>query len=206
MSKSRGNVVNPDHVVKEYGADSLRLYEMFMGPLEATKPWSMAGVSGVRNFLDRVWRMMIDDRSETLDLLPAIQDVPATDEQLRVLHSHDRSGDSRLGRLELQHGIARMMEFVNFFNKEKVRPKAVMEQFILLLSPLAPHIAEELWSLLGHSQSTAYEPWPVYDEAYVKEAVVEVPIQVNGKIRARIQAAADLDQAVWKRWPARMQG
>lgn len=195
MSKSRGNVVNPDLVVKEYGADSLRLYEMFMGPLEATKPWSMAGVSGVRNFLERVWRLMIDDESETLDLLPAIQDVTATDEQLRVLHRTIAVVTRDLEGMSFNTAIARMMEFVNFFNKEKVRPKSVMEQFILLVSPLAPHIAEELWSLLGHTQSTAYEPWPVHDEAYVKEAVVEVPIQVNGKIRARIQAAADLDPA-----------
>ncbi len=195
MSKSRGNVVNPDHVVKEYGADSLRLYEMFMGPLEATKPWSMAGVSGVRNFLDRAWRMMVDARSETMELLPAIQDQAPTEEQLRVLHRTIAAVTRDLETLNFNTSIARLMEFVNFFNKEEIRPKLVMEQFVLLLSPLAPHIAEELWQLLGHTQSLAYEPWPTHDEAYVKEAVVEVPIQVNGKIRARIQAAADLDQA-----------
>ena len=195
MSKSRGNVVNPDHVVKEYGADSLRLYEMFMGPLEATKPWSMEGVSGVRNFLDRVWRMLTDDRSETVELLSSVQDVAATEEQLRVLHRTIAAVTRDLEGLSFNTSIARMMEFVNFFNKEEVRPKAAMEQFILLLSPLAPHIAEELWQLLGHSQSLAYESWPVHNEAYVKEAVVEIPIQVNGKIKARIQAVADLDQA-----------
>lgn len=195
MSKSRGNVVNPDLVVKEYGADALRLYEMFMGPLEATKPWSMAGVSGVRNFLDRVWRMLVDDRSESLELLPAIQDVAATDEQLRTLHRTIAAVTRDLEGLSFNTSIARMMEFVNFFNKEEVRPKAVMEQFLLLLSPLAPHIAEELWQLLGHSKSLAYEPWPVHDEALVKEALVEVPIQVNGKIKARLQAPADLDAA-----------
>ena len=195
MSKSRGNVVNPDYVVKEHGADSLRLYEMFMGPLEATKPWSMAGVSGVRNFLDRVWRMLTDARSETVELLPAIQDVAASDEQLRVLHRTIAAVTRDLEGLSFNTAIARLMEFVNFFNKEEVRPKSAMEQFVLLLSPLAPHIAEELWQVLGHTQTLAYEPWPVHDEAFVKEAVVEVPIQVNGKIRGRIQAAADLDQA-----------
>ncbi len=195
MSKSRGNVVNPDHVVKEYGADSLRLYEMFMGPLEATKPWSMAGVSGVRNFLDRVWRMMTDARSEVTELLPAIQDVACTEEQLRVLHRTIAAVTKDLEGLSFNTAIARMMEFVNFFNKEEVRPKAAMEQFVLLLSPLAPHIAEELWELLGHTQTLAYEPWPVHNAAYVKESVVEVPIQVNGKIKGRINVPADLDAA-----------
>jgi leucyl-tRNA synthetase len=123
MSKSRGNVVNPDHVVKEYGADSLRLYEMFMGPLEATKPWSMAGVSGVRNFLDRVWRMLIDARSETADLLPAIQAVPATPDQLRVLHKTIAAVTRDLEALSFNTAIARLMEFVNYFNKEEVRPR-----------------------------------------------------------------------------------
>lgn len=195
MSKSRGNVVNPDHVVKEYGADSLRLYEMFMGPLEATKPWSMSGVSGVRNFLDRVWRMMIDGRSETPDLLPSIQDVKPSDEQLRVLHRTIAAVTRDLEGLSFNTAIARLMECVNFFNKEEVRPRVCMETFVLLLSPLAPHIAEELWQLLGHTKTLAYEPWPVHEEAYLKEAVVEVPLQINGKIRGRIQVPADTDQA-----------
>ncbi|MCC6511767.1 MAG: class I tRNA ligase family protein, partial [Pirellulaceae bacterium] len=195
MSKSRGNVVNPDHVVKEYGADSLRLYEMFMGPLEATKPWSMAGVSGVRNFLDRVWRMMVDARSETVELLPAIQAVSATEEQLRVLHRTIAAVTRDLEAMSFNTSIARLMEFVNFFNKEEVRPHAVMQQFVLLLAPLAPHIAEELWQLLGNTQSLTYQSWPVFDEAYLKEASVEIPIQVNGKIRGRIVVPADTDQA-----------
>ncbi len=195
MSKSRGNVVNPDHVVKEYGADSLRLYEMFMGPLEATKPWSMAGVSGVRNFLDRVWRMMIDSRSESIELLPAIQDAEPTGDQLRVLHRTIAAVTRDLEILSFNTAIARLMEFVNFFNKEEVRPRSIMSSFVLLLSPLAPHIAEELWQVLGHQHSLAYEPWPTHDEAYLKEASVEVPIQVNGKIRGRIQVPSDADQA-----------
>lgn len=195
MSKARGNVVNPDQVVKEYGADALRLYEMFMGPLEATKPWSMAGVSGVRNFLDRVWRMIIDSRSEKVDLLPAIQDVEPSAEQLRVLHRTIAAVTRDLEVLSFNTAIARLMEFVNFFNKEDVRPRSAMTTFVLLLSPLAPHIAEELWQQLGKPNTLAYEAWPTFNEVYLKEATVEVPVQVNGKIRGRINVAADTDQA-----------
>ena len=149
MSKSRGNVVNPDHVVKEYGADSLRLYEMFMGPLEAVKPWSMDGVSGVRNFLNRAWRMIIDDRLEEMQLLPNVQDVPPTAEQNRVLHKTIKAVTNDCRQMSFNTAIARMMEFTNFFFKEDVRPKAAMEQFVLLLSPFAPHVAEELWETSG---------------------------------------------------------
>ncbi|MGN6135171.1 MAG: leucine--tRNA ligase, partial [Aureliella sp.] len=195
MSKSRGNVVNPDHVVKEYGADSLRLYEMFMGPLEATKPWSMAGVSGVRNFLDRVWRMIVDARSDQLELLPAVQRVEPTGPQLRTLHRTIAAVTRDLESLSFNTAIARLMECVNFFNKEDVRPHSAMETFVLLLAPLAPHIAEELWKLLGHQTSLACEPWPQYDEAFLKDEEVEVVVQVNGKIRARITVPPELDQA-----------
>ena len=161
MSKSRGNVVNPDAVVDEYGADSLRLYEMFMGPLEAAKPWSMAGVNGVRGFLDRVWRMIVDERAETLELQrrpcrtsrrPPSRTACCTRRSRRVT--------SDIEQMSFNTAIARMMEFTNFFTKETVRPHAAMEPFVLLLSPFAPHIAEELWQLLGHAKTLAYEPWP----------------------------------------------
>jgi len=195
MSKARGNVVNPDHVVKEYGADSLRLYEMFMGPLEATKPWSMAGVSGVRNFLDRAWRMIVDARSDDAQLLPAVQDVEPTMAQQRIIHRTIAAVTRDIELLSFNTSIARLMEFVNFFTKEEVRPRIALKKFVLLLAPLAPHVAEELWQLLGHDKSLAYEAWPAFDEAYLKEDVVEVPIQINGKIRARIQVPSGLDQA-----------
>jgi leucyl-tRNA synthetase len=194
MSKARGNVVNPDDIVREYGADALRLYEMFMGPLEATKPWSMSGVSGVRNFLDRVWRIMIDTRADDVQLLPAIQAVPPSDAQNRVIHRTIAAVTRDLENLSCNTAIARLMEFVNFFNKEEVRPQVAMETLVLLLSPMAPHIAEELWRILGHDQSLAYEAWPVYDEALTKEAVIEVPVQVNGKVRGRIQVPADISR------------
>jgi leucyl-tRNA synthetase len=191
MSKSRGNVVNPDMVVREYGADSLRLYEMFMGPLEATKPWSMEGVNGVRGFLDRVWRMITNERSETLELNAAVKDVPPTDEQNRVLHKTIQGVTGDLDRMAFNTAISKMMEFTNFFTKSDVRPKAAMEQLVLLLSPLAPHIAEELWQLLGHDTSLAYEPWPTFDPAAVHEDTVEVPVQIKGKLRGRVLVPAD---------------
>ncbi len=194
MSKSRGNVVNPDEIVREYGADSLRLYEMFMGPLEATKPWSMAGVSGVRNFLDRVWRMLIDTRRDELNLLATVQDVTASNEQNRLVHRTVAAVTKDLDSMSFNTAIARMMEFVNFFTKEEVRPKSAMKTFALLLSPFAPHLAEELWRLLGHEHSLAYEPWPSYDEAMLKSDEIEIPMQVNGKVRGRITVPADCTQ------------
>lgn len=194
MSKSRGNVVNPDEIVTDYGADSLRLYEMFMGPLEATKPWSSAGVNGVRNFLDRVWRMMVNDRSETLELNEAVGDHDASEEQLRVLHKTIKAVSTDLDEMGFNTSISRLMEFVNFFTKETTRPKAVMEQFVLLLSPLAPHIAEELWHLLGHEASLAYEPWPKFDDKYAIDQTIEIPVQINGKVRAKITVARGLSK------------
>ena len=150
MSKSRGNVVNPDEVVREYGADALRLYEMFMGPLEAVKPWSMDGVSGVRGFLDRAWRMILDDRAEAVQLNAAVQDVEPTAEQNRMLHKTIKAVTNDLEQMSFNTAIARMMEFTNFFLKDERRPRVAMEKLVLLLSPFAPHMAEELWQALGH--------------------------------------------------------
>jgi leucyl-tRNA synthetase len=190
MSKSRGNVVNPDPVVREYGADSLRLYEMFMGPLEATKPWSMQGVNGVRGFLDRTWRMIVDERSETLELNEAVREVEPTAEQNRVLHKTISGVTQDIERMAFNTAIAKMMEFTNYFLKCDARPKPAMETLALLLSPFAPHFAEELWQLLGHDQSLAYEPWPEFDREAVREDTVEVPVQINGKLRARVMVPA----------------
>jgi leucyl-tRNA synthetase len=195
MSKSRGNVVNPDEVVRQYGADALRLYEMFMGPLEAVKPWSMDGVSGVRGFLDRVWRMIVDDRSEAVQLNTAVQDVPPTAAQNRMLHKTVKAVTTDLEQMSFNTAIARMMEFTNFFLKEEQRPRVAMETLVLLLAPLAPHISEELWQALGHNNTLAYEPWPTFDEAALKEDTVEVPVQVNGKLRGKIVVPAGSDAA-----------
>ncbi|HTU25545.1 MAG TPA: leucine--tRNA ligase [Pirellulales bacterium] len=200
MSKSRGNVVNPDEVVKQYGADSLRLFEMFLGPLEATKPWSMEGVNGVRGFLDRVWRMIADERSETAALNAAVQDTPATEEQDRVLHRTIQAVTQDIERMSFNTAIAKMMEFTNFFFKCDMRPRAAMERLVLLLSPFAPHLAEELWQLFGHAKTLAFEPWPTFDVGKIREASVEIPVQIGGKLRGRVTVpvdttAADLEAA-----------
>jgi len=195
MSKSRGNVINPDEVVREYGADALRLYEMFMGPLEAVKPWNMDGVSGVRGFLDRVWRMILDDRAEAMQLHEAVQDIEPDAEQNRMLHRTIKAVTNDLDQLSFNTAIARMMEFTNFFMKTDARPRVAMEKLVLLLSPFAPHIAEELWEVLGRQTSLAHEPWPTFDEAAIHEDTIEVPVQIGGKLRGRIQVAADADRA-----------
>jgi leucyl-tRNA synthetase len=195
MSKSRGNVVNPDSIVADYGADSLRLYEMFMGPLEQSKPWSMNGVNGVRGFLDRVWRMIVDEPNEKTVLHPAIVEMEPTDGQLRMVHKTIKAVSRDIHNLGFNTAISRMMEFVNYFTKLEQRPKSAIETFVLLLSPFAPHIAEEMWRLLGHSNSLAYEPWPVWDEALTIDASVEIPIQVNGKNRSKVIVPRGTPQA-----------
>ena len=195
MSKSRGNVVTPDKVVAEYGADSLRLFEMFMGPLEAVKPWSTQGVVGVRGFLDRAWRLIVDDKVDALALNESVQNVAPSEEQNRVLHKTIKQVTSDIQRMEFNTAIARMMEFTNFFTKQTVRPREAMEKFVLLLSPFAPHIAEELWQLLGHNQSLAYEPWPAFNDALTRDAEIEIPVQILGKLRGKVTVPAGSDQA-----------
>jgi leucyl-tRNA synthetase len=199
MSKARGNVVNPDDVVKEYGADSLRLFEMFMGPLEATKPWSMKGVEGVFRFLNRVWRLIIDDRSEILTLSEAVQDGEPDRETLRLLHKTIQKVTVDLDAMRFNTAIAAMMEYSNHLTRLPARPRSALEPFVLLLAPFAPHIAEELWHALGHGQTLAYEPWPAFDPALVKDDVIEVPVQVNGKLRSRLSVPADIDDAALKK-------
>lgn len=193
MSKSRGNVVNPDDIVREYGADSLRLYEMFMGPLESTKPWSMDGVHGVRGFLERVWRMIVDERAEALQPNPAVRDSKPTAEQARILHRTIREVTRDVACMAFNTAIARLMECVNFFLKQETRPRSAMETFVLLLSPFAPHVAEELWQILGRKESLAYHPWPQFDPELLKEAEIEIPVQINGKLRSRIVVPAEAD-------------
>lgn len=195
MSKSRQNVINPDVVVKEYGADALRLYEMFMGPLEATKPWSMSGVEGISRFLARVWRMIADEKSDEVRLHPAVQDVPATAEQIRTLHRTIAAVTRDLDQMGFNTAISRLMEFVNEISPQDPRPRSLIEPFVLLLSPMAPHLAEELWELLGHTQTLSYEPWPKFDPLLLVESEIEIPVQVSGKVRGRIRIPAGADQA-----------
>ncbi len=195
MSKSRGNVINPDDVVSEFGADSLRLYEMFMGPLEATKPWSMRGVEGVFRFLGRVWRLFVDDRSETVQLSPLVVDEAPEKETLRLLHKTIQKVTDDLDGMRFNTAISAMMEFVNHLTPLAKKPRAVLETFVLLLAPFSPHIAEELWQTLGKSNSLAYEPWPGFDPALLVADQVEIPVQIAGKVRARILVPSGLTQA-----------
>jgi leucyl-tRNA synthetase len=195
MSKSRGNVINPDRVVDEYGADSLRLYEMFMGPLEAVKPWSMSGVEGVSRFLARVWRMISDEPADEIRLNSAVQDMEPSPEQLRLLHKTIQAVTNDIENLGFNTAISRMMEFVNGVAGLDCRPRAIIEPFVLLLSPFAPHLAEEAWQLLGHSASLAHEPWPAFDPAVLVESEIEIAVQINGKVRGKIRIPAGADQA-----------
>ena len=195
MSKSRGNVINPDSIIKEYGADSLRLYEMHMGPLDDPKPWNMQDVNGVFNFLNRVWRLIIDDRAEEMALSAAVVDRPPTDEENRVLHRTIEAVTNDIDKLKFNTAIARMIEFTNFFTKQSERPREVLETFVLLVSPFAPHIAEELWQALGHSDTIAHERWPACDPALVRSETIEIPVQISGKLRSKVSVPADADAA-----------
>ena len=191
MSKSFGNVINPDDVIRDYGADTLRLFEMFMGPLEQVKPWNTKGVEGVHRFLNRVWRLYVkDDPDATVAELDAtIQDVEPDEESLKLLHRSIKKITEDIEALRFNTAISQMMIFVNEMNKRDVRPKSVMEIFVLLLSPFAPHLAEELWRLMGNAGTLAYETWPEYDPALTVEDEVEVVLQVNGKVRDRMTVA-----------------
>lgn len=200
MSKSRGNIINPDDVTDQYGADSLRLYEMFMGPLEAIKPWSMRSVEGVYRFLSRVWRVIVDENAENPKLHPNVKDVDADAETLKLLHKTIKKVTEDTEGLRFNTAIAAMMEFNNHLTGlGEVRPKKVLERFVLLLAPYAPHAAEELWQVLGHSSTLAYEPWPAYDPALVRDDEIEIPVQINGKVKAKLIIPADADAAALER-------
>ncbi|KAL8469086.1 hypothetical protein ACS0TY_032067 [Phlomoides rotata] len=189
MSKSRGNVVNPDDVVSQYGADSLRLYEMFMGPFRDSKTWSTSGIDGVHRFLARVWRLIVG--SPSVDGKFKVGTVNLTEEpsteQLRSLHRCINKVTEEIEGTRFNTGISAMMEFINAAYKWDKLPRLVVEQFVLLLSPYAPHMAEELWCRLGHSTSLAYEPYPKVNPDYLKESTVILPVQINGRTRGTIQ-------------------
>ncbi|WP_025682013.1 leucine--tRNA ligase [Paenibacillus maysiensis] len=190
MSKSRGNVINPDDIVNTFGADTLRIYEMFMGPLEATKPWSENGVEGAHRFLSRVWRLFV---SEDGSLNDKITNEVGSDEFNRTWHKTLKKVTEDLDALRFNTAISQLMIFTNDAYKAERLPRAAMENFVQMLSPLAPHLAEELWQLLGHSESITYAAWPAYDEAWTVDAEVEIVVQVNGKIVQRATIAKDLD-------------
>lgn len=182
MSKSRGNVVNPDTVVESHGADTLRLYEMFMGPLDASIAWSTNGLDGARRFLDRVWRLFIQENGT---VNPAIQETKGTEEFERLYHQTVKKVTEDYEQLHFNVAISQLMVFINEGYKQKVLPKAFVEGFVQLLAPVAPHICEELWQKLGHTETIAYTAWPTYDESKLVTDEVEIVIQVNGKVRTK---------------------
>ena len=196
MSKSRGNVVNPDDVVKEYGADAMRLFEMFMGPLEEMKPWSTRGVEGVFRFLNRFWRLFVNEDGSLDATIKAVE--PTADFE-RLYHQTVKKVGDDIDLLRFNTAISQMMIFLNEAMKLDVRPRILMENFVLLLAPFAPHIAEEIWEKLGHTNSTTHEPWPTYDEAKCAESTVEVVVQINGKVRSKISVAKDTAAAELER-------
>lgn len=197
MSKSRGNVVNPDEVIDDYGADAFRLYEMFMGPLEQMKPWSMKGVEGVYRFLARVWRLaMTEDQEGEWRLSGALDDIEPTPAQLRVLHATIKKVTGDLGTLSFNTAISQMMVCVNELTSAEKRPVSALRTLLVLLSPFAPHMAEELWERLGQKFSGFEGPahgqtWPTHDESLLVDNEVEIVLQINGKVREKMIVAKD---------------
>lgn len=192
MSKSRGNVVNPDDVIEQFGADSFRMFEMFMGPLSAAKPWSTKGIEGVFRFLNRVWRLFVEEDGS---ISSAIKDVKPDDELDRLIHRTVKNVTDDIEDMDMKFNtcVSELMTFYNEVSHHEVLPKQIMEKFIRLLYPFAPHISEELWQKSGHNESLAYEQWPDFNPAKIIKNVVTIVGQVNGKIRTRIEVEADAD-------------
>ena len=191
MSKSLKNVVNPDDVVRDYGADSLRLYEMFMGPLDAVKPWQTKGIEGMNRFLGRAWRSVVGDD----DAAPVYVDETAPEAIEKVMHQTVIKVTSDIENMSFNTAISQLMIFNNEMMKMDKRYREPCETFVKLLHPFAPHIAEEMWSILGHNESLTNVAWPVADHSKAVENTVEVVFQVNGKVRAKASVAKDMDKA-----------
>ena len=187
MSKSRGNVINPDHIVKSHGADSLRAYEMFMGPLEAVKPWQTSGIEGVKRFLDRVWNVCTGPLSETCD-----------EATKKLLHKTIQKVTHDIETMHFNTAVSQMMVLTKHLGTLDTAPREAVRTLALLVSPFAPHLGEELWSRLGGAHSLAYESWPKFDAALVKDDTVEIGVQVNGKLRGTVTLAIDADEATAK--------
>lgn len=191
MSKSLGNVINPDEVVEKFGADSLRMFEMFLGPLQDSKPWSEQGIAGVNRFLSRVWGMIVGDDGK---LSPQVQDAKLNDDQQYALNFTIKKVQEDVENLRFNTAVSQMMIFVNEFSKAKIKPREAMEKFVLCLAPFAPYIAEELWSILGKEGSIVLETFPEYDDSKTEKKEIEFVVQVKSKIRARINVPADAPQ------------
>ncbi|WP_096152888.1 leucine--tRNA ligase [Bacillus sp. FJAT-45066] len=188
MSKSKGNVVNPDDIVESHGADTLRLYEMFMGPLEASIAWSTNGLDGSRRFLDRVWRLFVDENGK---LSSKVVEHTEEDALEKTYHATVKKVTEDYEGLRFNTAISQMMVFINEAYKVDVIPKEYVEGFVKLLSPICPHVTEELWEKLGNEGTVTYEAWPAYDESKLVEDEVEIVVQVNGKLKAKLHVPAD---------------
>lgn len=187
MSKSKGNVVNPDDIIATHGADTLRLYEMFMGPLDASVAWSTNGLDGSRRFLERVWRLVVNE--ETGKLNDKVKEEKGSELLVRTYHQTVKKVTEDYAGIRFNTGISQLMVFVNEANKQEVLPKEFAEGLSQMLAPIAPHLAEELWQKLGHNESITYSSWPTFDEALLVEDEVEVVVQINGKVRAKLVVA-----------------
>jgi len=188
MSKSLKNVINPDDVIAEYGADTMRLYEMYMGPLEASKPWNPRDITGCFRFLQRSWRLLIDEATGRARV------SETQDERVeRELHRTIARIGPQIEELRFNTAIADLIKFVNLVPAGAALTRSQADRLALVLAPFAPHVAEEVWSRLGHASSLAYEPWPTVDESMLHDAQVEIPIQINGKVRGRIMVPAGAD-------------
>ena len=191
MSKSKGNVVNPDDIVERFGADTLRLYEMFMGPLTESVAWSEEGLNGSRKWIERVWRLMIDDNNHLRDRITMIND-----HKLDLIYNQTvKKVTEDYENMRFNTAISQMMVFVNEAYKADALPMVYMEGFVKLLSPIVPHVAEEIWQIMGHEETITYEAWPTYDESKLVQDTVQVILQVNGKVRSKVEVEKDLDQA-----------
>ncbi|HKQ59279.1 MAG TPA: leucine--tRNA ligase [Candidatus Eisenbacteria bacterium] len=191
MSKSIGNVVNPDEMIDRFGADAVRLYEMFMGPLEAMKPWSTRGTEGITRFLDRVWRLVVDEGGAT-----SVSDATPSPDQMRLLHQTVRKVTEDLDGLRFNTAIAQLMVFVNELTRTAERPpRALIEPFVLILAPFAPHLGEELWRRLGHRESLAHHAWPEWNPELVREETITLAVQINGKLRATLELPRGVAEA-----------
>ncbi len=192
MSKALRNVVNPDEIIKDWGADTFRFYEMYMGPLEASKPWNTRDVPGLHKLCQRIWRLVVDEHTGAL--ASALCDDEPDADCRRMLHKTIKRVTVDVEQIKLNTAITGLFDFVNFMTPLERRPRQAIESFVLLVAPFAPHLAEELWNRLGHTSSLAYEAWPEYDDAWAVDDEVEIGVQVNGKVKARVMVAADADE------------
>jgi leucyl-tRNA synthetase len=192
MSKSKGNVINPDEILEEYGADAMRLFEMFMGPLEKSKPWSTSGIKGSYRFVKRVWSLFISGDGTLSDAI--VNDAEIDDELNRLLHQTIKKVTNDINELKFNTAISQLMTLTNVMKSSQTLSRRLTETFVLLVSPFTPHMCEELWQKLGHTDSLSYHPWPEYDEELAQEELITIAVQINGKRRGEIEVAPGVDE------------